>query len=129
MLRSIPYIRPVRGWITRGFGDTAPNGGGPHLGVDFAAAEGTPIHATAPGEVVEIYNDEYLGKTLVVKHSLGFTTRFGHCAQVLVAKGDHVERGQAIALVGNTGRSTAPHLHYEVIKNGKTVNPLRYMVD
>jgi murein DD-endopeptidase MepM/ murein hydrolase activator NlpD len=65
---------------------------------------------------------------VTIKHGYGFMTRYGHCLQVLVNKGDHVERGQTIALVGNTGRSSAPHLHYEIIKEGKNVDPQEYII-
>jgi murein DD-endopeptidase MepM/ murein hydrolase activator NlpD len=127
MLQSIPYIRPLRGWITRTFKDD--DGLDRHAGVDFAAAEGTPIRATAPGIVQSVTVDRFLGNKLTIKHRFGFATLFGHCQQILVAEGDHVQRGQTIALVGNTGRSTAPHLHYAVIKDGKEVDPLQYIVD
>jgi murein DD-endopeptidase MepM/ murein hydrolase activator NlpD len=127
MLQSIPYIRPLHGWITRTF--KAEGHPDQHTGVDFAAAEGTPIRATAPGIVASVAVDRFLGKTVTIRHRFGFITVFGHCSQVLVNGGDHVQRGQTIALVGNTGRSTAPHLHYEVIKDGKEVDPLQYIVD
>jgi murein DD-endopeptidase MepM/ murein hydrolase activator NlpD len=129
ILRGIPFIRPVRGWVTREYVERASDPTGLHRGIDFAAAEGTIIRATAPGEVEEVSTDEYLGKTLSLRHGSGFVTRYGHCSQILVKKGDHVERGQTIALVGNTGRSSAPHLHYEVIRNGEQVNPQRYLID
>jgi len=127
-LLGLPNIRPVEGWITKHFsvslGDDTESE--EHLGVDFAAAEGTPIRATAPGVVQKIWTDRYFGKMVVVDHAEGFSTRYGHCSQILVAGGDHVKRGQTIALVGNTGMSTAPHLHYEVLKEGKPVDPLKY---
>lgn len=126
MLESVPYIRPVQGWVTRTFN---PSGAGVHKGVDFAAAEGTPIRVTAPGIVESVRLDEYLGKIVTIKHPQGFKTRYGHCSQILVTKDEHVHRGQSIAMVGNTGRSSAPHLHYEIIKNGKQVDPLQYIAD
>ncbi|MBD3239278.1 MAG: peptidoglycan DD-metalloendopeptidase family protein [Chitinivibrionales bacterium] len=126
MLESVPYVRPVQGWVTRTFSAKDP---GAHRAVDFAAAEGTPIRATAPGIVESVLLDEYFGKIVTIKHSQGFKTRYGHCSQILVANGEHVHRGQTIAMVGNTGRSSAPHLHYEVIKNAKHVDPLQYIVD
>lgn len=128
MLQSIPYVRPVQGWITRPF--TKTDAGKPgHTGVDFAAAEGTPIRATAPGLVTDVFVEEFLGKVLVLQHKYGFTTRYGHCSYIMVGKGEHVRRGQTVAMVGNTGQSSAPHLHYEVLKNGKQVNPMQYIVD
>ena len=125
---SLPNIPPVEGWITRPFSpdSTALNGG--HQGVDFAAALGTPIKATAPGVVGKIENDKYFGLIITIFHENGFVTRYGHCSQILVSKHDRVNRGQTIALVGNTGRSSAPHLHYEVIKDGKTIDPIKHIL-
>ena len=120
---SVPSILPVNGWITRHFStDTADF----HLAIDFAAATGTPIRATAMGIVEDVRNDHYLGLVVEIRHEHGFVTRYGHCSQVLVSVRDRVNRGQTIALVGNTGRSTAPHLHYEILKDGRPVNPMDY---
>jgi murein DD-endopeptidase MepM/ murein hydrolase activator NlpD len=129
ILSAIPNILPVEGWITRRFRLSPATPSVAHPGVDFAAAEGTLIRSSAPGVVETIIHDKYFGLMVTVKHSFGFATRYGHCSQVLVTEGDHVERGQTIALVGNTGRSSGPHLHYEVHKNGKPVNPLHYTLD
>jgi murein DD-endopeptidase MepM/ murein hydrolase activator NlpD len=122
---AMPYIRPVEGWVTRRFAG-GENG---HAGIDFAAPLGALIRATAPGVVRSIDNDLALGKVVLLQHAGGIATRYGHCSQVLVQPGDHVTRGQTIALVGNTGRSSAPHLHYEVIKDGRQVDPLWYVLD
>jgi len=119
---EIPTIRPVEGWITRHFSME-------HEGVDFAAARGTIIRATAPGTVLEVSEDAYLGKIVVLQHKQKFTTRYSHCDRILVDKNQKISRGQAIALVGNTGRSSAPHLHYEIFKDGAAVDPINYMVD
>jgi murein DD-endopeptidase MepM/ murein hydrolase activator NlpD len=125
---SIPTISPVEGWITKSFlYDTSLMNNG-HQGIDFAATEGTPIKSTAPGVVRDISNDKYFGLLVTVQHENGFVTRYGHCSQVLVSVHDRVKRGQTIALVGNTGRSSAPHLHYEVIKDGRYVNPLKHII-
>jgi murein DD-endopeptidase MepM/ murein hydrolase activator NlpD len=122
-----PTVLPVEGWITQQFiNDTAP-GIATHPGIDIAAAEGMIIKAPAPGTVLSVETDQYYGNLVVIKHNDEFTTRYGHCAKALVSKGDKVERGQTIALVGNIGHSTAPHLHYEVIRNGKNVNPLQFI--
>lgn len=126
---SIPNISPVDGWITKSFIKDAKNQANSHLGVDFAAKEGTPIRATAPGIVESVVNDTYYGLFITIKHKFGFVTRYGHCMQVLVLKEDTVKRGQAIALVGNTGSSSAPHVHYEIVKDGKPVDPNRYIFD
>ncbi|MDG5814264.1 M23 family metallopeptidase [Chitinispirillales bacterium ANBcel5] len=121
---SIPNILPVDGWITRRFSDT----GKVHKGIDFAAATGTPIRSTAPGIVKEVKNDKYFGLMVTIKHDFGFVTKYGHCSQILVSDRDRVNRGQTIALVGNTGLSTAPHLHYELLKDGKHINPEDYLI-
>lgn len=126
--QSIPYIWPVQGWVTRNYAADGP----PtdiHRGIDIAAAQGRPIRSTAPGVVEIVAFDDYLGKTLTIRHKYGFMTRYSHCSQILVTKGQVVERGQTVATVGNTGQSSAPHLHYEILKNGKPVNPLRYIAE
>jgi murein DD-endopeptidase MepM/ murein hydrolase activator NlpD len=126
---SIPNISPVGGWVTKEFINNKSDPVLNHLGVDFSAKTGMPIRATAPGIVESVVTDTYFGLLVTVRHKFGFVTRFGHCSQALVSKGDNVERGRTIALVGNTGRSSAPHLHYEVIKDGKHVNPLKFTFD
>ncbi|MBD3393911.1 MAG: peptidoglycan DD-metalloendopeptidase family protein [Chitinivibrionales bacterium] len=128
LLGSMPNIRPVKGWITKTFMPEGKGGMPAHTGVDFAAPEGTLIHASAPGTVDDVINDKYFGLLVHVKHHFGFETRYGHCSQILVSPGDVVERGQAIALVGNTGHSSGPHLHYEVIHNGKHEDPMKYIL-
>lgn len=125
-LVSVPNILPVEGWITRHFSLDSTSSF--HQGVDFAAASGTPIRATAMGIVEDVINDKYFGLMVIIRHDHSFVTRYGHCSQVLVSRNDNVNRGQTIALVGNTGRSTAPHLHYEVIKDGKHINPSDFLL-
>ncbi len=128
-LAALPNIQPVvDGWITRGYLVEANDTEQAHNGVDYAATQGSLIRATAPGIVDNVVNDRYFGLLLTIKHAYGMSTRYGHCLQILVSKGDHVERGQTVALVGNTGRSSAPHLHYEVLKDGKNVDPTNYIV-
>jgi murein DD-endopeptidase MepM/ murein hydrolase activator NlpD len=125
---ALPNIQPVvDGWITRRFSMVGSDTSTAHTGMDFAATLGALIRSTAPGVVEDVSNDTYFGQTLTIKHGFGFSTKYGHCSQILVAKGDHVERGQTIALVGNTGRSSAPHLHYEVLKDGKNIDPIKYV--
>ncbi len=106
-----------------------------HYGMDFTAPEGTDVYATGKGKVVKVQKTERgYGYNIVVDHGFGFKSRYAHLSKMLVKKGDKVNRGDVIGLVGNTGLSTAPHLHYEVIKvekkNGKTVenrvNPVYY---
>lgn len=126
---AIPNISPVEGWITKRYIKDIANPSANHLGVDFAAQSGTLIRATAPGIVKNVMNDKYFGLLVTIDHKFGFSTRYGHCMQILVSKGDNVERGQTIALLGNTGRSSAPHLHYEILKDNKNVDPLKYIFD
>ncbi len=124
---SIPNISPVDGWITKRFNKDTKTPGDNHLGLDVAATTGTPIRATAPGVVHDVSHDTYFGLIVTIKHKFGFITRYGHCMQALVAKGDRVQRGQTIALLGNTGRSSAPHVHYEILRDGKNVDPEKYI--
>jgi murein DD-endopeptidase MepM/ murein hydrolase activator NlpD len=127
-LSAIPNIPPVNGWITRSFSMLPDSTTDKHEALDFAASAGSPIKASAPGVVEEISNDKYLGLIVTINHDFGFITKYGHCSQVLVSKNERISRGQTIALVGNTGRSTAPHLHYEVLKDGKNVDPSEYLL-
>ena len=126
---ALPNIQPVfEGWITRRYLAEANDTEQAHNGVDYAATQGTLIRATGPGVVEDVANDKYFGLMITVNHGYGMSTRYGHCSQILVAKGAHVDRGQTIALVGNTGRSSAPHLHYEILKDGKNVDPMKYIL-
>jgi murein DD-endopeptidase MepM/ murein hydrolase activator NlpD len=94
-----------------------------HTGIDYGAALGTPIHATAGGTVEFAGWRGGYGKLVILRHPNGYQTYYGHCSRLLVKKGDHVEQGQAIAKVGQTGQATGPHVHYETRVNGKAVNP------
>jgi murein DD-endopeptidase MepM/ murein hydrolase activator NlpD len=125
--KSTPMALPVEGWITQQFIDDTTQGTAAHPGIDIAAEEGMIIKAPAPGIVTAVETDQYYGNLIVIKHNEEFSTRYGHCAKVFVIKGEKIEQGQTIALVGNTGHSTAPHLHYEVIRKGKNVNPLQFV--
>jgi murein DD-endopeptidase MepM/ murein hydrolase activator NlpD len=122
-----PIILPVDGWITQQFNDDTTQTNTTHPGIDIAAEEGVNIKAPAPGTVFEVKEDQYYGNMIVIKHDNGLITRYGHCAKVFVAQNEKVERGQTIAVVGNTGHSTAPHLHYELIRNGKNINPMEFI--
>ena len=99
-----------------------------HAGLDIAADIGTPVGAPARGKVVMVGRKGPLGKTVVLDHGYGFRTTFGHNSRVHVKLGQEVERGETIAEVGNTGRSTGPHLHYAVKVNEKSVNPADYII-
>jgi len=98
-----------------------------HAGVDFSAPQGTPIYASGAGTVIKTKRSQRgYGNTVTIDHGYGYVTFYAHANDIKVKKGDKVSRGQIIATVGNTGKSTAPHLHYEVRKNDKTVNPIYY---
>jgi murein DD-endopeptidase MepM/ murein hydrolase activator NlpD len=100
-----------------------------HKGYDISAREGTPIYATAAGTVTFAGDKGLLGKTIIIDHGYGLTTTYGHCSRLLKLQGDKVRRWDPIALVGNTGRSTGPHLHYEVALHGVQVNPEKYFLN
>jgi murein DD-endopeptidase MepM/ murein hydrolase activator NlpD len=98
-----------------------------HEGVDFAAESGTPINAAASGKVIYAETHAAYGKTVDIDHGNGLVTRYAHASELLVKEGDLVVRGQRIAKVGSTGRSTGPHLHFEVRLNGASQNPGRFL--
>jgi murein DD-endopeptidase MepM/ murein hydrolase activator NlpD len=128
-LRGI-FGSPLPGRITSTIGMRKhPVGGfrGRHTGVDLAAAEGTRIAAAAAGVVKDTGEGEYIGKFVILSHKDSYTTVYGHCSQTLVKKGQQIKRGQVIARVGNTGRTTGPHLHFEIRKNGIPQDPLSYL--
>jgi len=122
--RRIPEGLPLRGFMTRGYSDDPDN---PHPGLDIAAAIGTPVLATAAGKIAFAGYDSTYGLTVIIEHDNNISALFGHNSELLVSPGNQVVAGSKIALSGNTGRSTAPHLHYEIRENGKPVNPLRYI--
>lgn len=101
-----------------------------HTGIDFTAPKGTPIQATGNGKVAKIVNKKSgYGLYVVIDHGFGYETLYGHMSKVDVKQGQQVQRGQQIGLIGNTGTSTAPHLHYEVHYKGKKVNPINFVMD
>jgi hypothetical protein len=127
----IPSIRPCEGYYSSGYGYRIDPFTGQrrfHRGLDICAPLGTPIVAPAAGIVETVKWRRGLGLTLTVDHENEFETCYGHCSRVLVERSQEVERGQVIAFVGNSGRSTGPHLHYEVWVDGKTVNPWKYII-
>ena len=140
MLASIPSIKPVRAdklarrvKLLSGFGyrlHPIYKVRRMHSGIDFTAPKGTPIQATGDGVVerVEKRSTGY-GHNIIINHGYGYKTLYGHMSRFDVKKGDKVKKGQQIGLVGNTGASTAPHCHYEVIYKGKKVNPINYVMD
>jgi len=118
------FIWPVKGTINSGFG---PRGISSHDGIDIGAPEGTPIRAIEKGEV--IYSDQLrgYGNIIIVRHTGGFISVYAHNEANLVREGQAVSRGEVIARVGNTGRVTGPHLHFEIRKNNAAQDPLRYL--
>jgi murein DD-endopeptidase MepM/ murein hydrolase activator NlpD len=127
----VPGGRPVmQGWISSYFGHRADPFTGRkafHRGIDFAGPAGAQVVAVASG-VVTYSKDRFgYGKTVEVNHGGGYVTRYAHNQKVLVAVGDTVQKGQAIALIGSTGRSTGPHLHFEVLKQGRAVDPMSFV--
>lgn len=130
LLGSRPTGWPVKGWVTSVFGvrrDPFDGQRRMHEGMDIATRTGVPVMATAAGIVSEVSHDPGYGKMIVIDHGYGFTTVYGHNSQVVVKVGARVRRGDIIAKAGNTGRSSGPHVHYEVRLNGIPVNPRKYL--
>ena len=127
----VPSIWPVEGESTDSFGYRGnPFGGGSsefHPGQDIAAPHGTPVFAPADGRVVEAGWKNGYGQTVVIDHGNGLTTRYGHLSKIEVASGQELKRGEQLGLVGSTGRSTGPHLHYEVRLGELPVSPSHYL--
>ncbi len=131
-LDHTPSIWPTKGWVSRGFGmqyDPFTGYKQMHRGMDIASRTGTPIIAAADGKVIQVRTDNMMGRFIVIDHGYGFRTRYGHLSQAKVNAGQYVKRGEVIALMGSTGYSTGPHLHYEVIRNGKFVAPSKYILN
>jgi murein DD-endopeptidase MepM/ murein hydrolase activator NlpD len=132
LLAATPSIRPVDGWVTSRFGyrkSPFTNRKEVHKGLDIAARKGTPIIAPADGIITYAASKGLMGNMITLNHGYGMVTRYGHIHKFLKKKGEKVKRGEAIALVGNTGRSTGPHVHYEVHLNGVPVNPEKYILN
>jgi murein DD-endopeptidase MepM/ murein hydrolase activator NlpD len=131
-MNSLPLRRPVAKnvAITSGFGprsDPFLARAAMHSGIDFRGDTGDPTRATAPGRITEVgYNGGY-GKMIEIDHGYGLTTRYAHLSAFDVAVGDIVERGQVIGRIGSTGRSTGPHLHYEIRIDGEAIDPMRFL--
>jgi murein DD-endopeptidase MepM/ murein hydrolase activator NlpD len=121
----IPDGLPASGWISRGFSDIP---GKAHPGIDVALSEGSPVFSTAFGTVTFAGLDEQYGYMIVMRNDDSIETVYGHNRENLVQVGDTVFAGQRIAHSGNTGQSSAPHLHYEIRIHGKAVNPIKYFV-
>jgi hypothetical protein len=124
---AVPSLWPVRGWVTAEFDESLPGREQRHRGLDIAASQGSPILAAAGGQVSFSDWDTDLGKVVVVDHENGLRTLYGHCDRVVVQVGERVVQGQVIAHLGNTGRSSAPHLHFEIRENGIPIDPRGYL--
>lgn len=131
-ISSTPAISPVRGILTSGFGyraDPMTHGRGNHQGIDIAASYGQPVHASGDGLVLQAGEQGGYGKAVFLAHGFGLTTRYGHMSAITVRPGQRVKRGDVIGRVGSSGRSTGPHLHYEVRVDGEPLNPVGYILD
>ena len=132
LLATTPSIWPTHGWLTSDFGvrlDPVDAERRMHEGLDVATAVGQPVVAPSDGTVVFRGWENGYGNVLVIDHGYGVKTRYGHLSQILVALGQRVKRGTRVALVGNTGKSTGPHLHYEVRVNGVPENPRKFILE
>ena len=131
LLSSTPSIWPTNGWVSSHFGyRISPFTGRRvfHEGLDVASKIGAPVRATAAGTVVFAGRKNGYGKVVIIDHGFGYMTKYAHNSNMLVHAGQKVFKGEKIALVGSSGRSTGPHVHYEVLVNGVPVNPLKFIV-
>jgi murein DD-endopeptidase MepM/ murein hydrolase activator NlpD len=132
MLSSTPSIAPVRGILTDGFGgrsDPFTGEPGNHAAIDISSANGQPVRSPADGIVVKAEWANGYGNVIYISHGYGYSTRYGHLSTFAARPGQRVKRGDIIGHVGSTGRSTGPHLHYEVRVNNNPVNPLEYILN
>ncbi|HMA76153.1 MAG TPA: M23 family metallopeptidase [Candidatus Krumholzibacteriaceae bacterium] len=129
MLRAVPSFWPVRGFLTKKFNvDVEESSPDYHQGIDIAVQRGEPVRAAASGYVIDAGWDEIYGYFVSIDHGYGIKSLYGHNERIVVKEEEKVERGQTIAYSGNSGRSSAPHLHFEVSKNNLKVNPLKYLL-
>ena len=131
LLASTPSVWPTKGWLSSRFGyriSPFTERKEMHKGIDISSRLGTPVIAPADGVVISSGRNGSFGKMVSIRHGNGFLTKYAHLQKILVKKGQAVKRGEKIGLVGKTGRSTGPHLHYEVHLKGVPLNPLRYIV-
>ncbi len=131
-LQQVPSIWPVKGWVTSEFGERVSPFTGVkefHEGIDIVNQIGTAVVTPADGVVTQVGQHPVYGNTVTIYHGYSYTTFYGHLSRVAVKSGQKVKRGEIIAWLGNTGRSTGPHLHYEVRSNNVAVNPRFYMLD
>ena len=129
---ATPTIWPAHGWLTDGFGNRSDPFNGStefHSGLDISTDKGQPVYATANGTVQSAGWANAYGNMVVLDHGFGLATRYAHMSRFNVRPGDAVKRGDVIGFVGATGRATGDHVHYEVLANGDTINPLRFLLD
>jgi murein DD-endopeptidase MepM/ murein hydrolase activator NlpD len=129
-IRFLPLGEPTDGTITSQFGkrkDPVNNKSAFHTGIDFRANKGDKVYATADGTVKKAFRNGSFGNYILIDHGNGYTTSYAHMQALLVKAGDQVARGQLIGLVGNTGRSTGPHLHYEIALDDNPINPYNFI--
>lgn len=132
LLSATPSIAPTRGLLSDGFGgrsDPFTGERGNHQAIDISSNSGNPVRAPADGIVVKAEWANGYGNVIFLSHGYGYSTRYGHLSSFNVRPGQRVKRGDVIGAVGSTGRSTGPHLHYEVRVNNKPVNPLEYILN
>jgi murein DD-endopeptidase MepM/ murein hydrolase activator NlpD len=132
LLASVPSVWPTRGWVTSDFGsrlDPYTSERVMHAGLDIAGPHGKEVVSPSDGTVVFAGLEGGYGNVVVLDHGYGIKTRYGHLSSIKVKSGERVKRGDVIAALGNTGRSTGPHLHYEVRVNGIAQNPRKFILD
>lgn len=130
LVAATPSMWPIAGWISSGFGNRRDPFTGEHSfhpGLDISADYGAPVHAPADGVVESAGYAGNYGNLITVDHGFGLVTRYGHLSRFGVYPGQRIRRGDVIGHVGSTGRSTSPHLHYEVLVNGQLTNPFRLL--
>ena len=127
---ATPSIWPVAGWLSSSFGrrsDPFTGGADFHSGLDISADRGEPVRATADGSVESARASGNFGNLVVLNHGYGIATRYGHLSRFAVFEGQQIKKGDIVGYVGSTGRSTSPHVHYEILLNGRPTNPLRLL--
>lgn len=124
---GVSLIKPITGTITSRFGSVSSIRSGAHTGLDIASPSGSPVKAAASGTVIWAGHKGSLGKLVVISHSNGVQTYYGHCSKLYVSAGQTVSQGDVISAVGSTGNSTGPHLHFEIRVNGVAYNPQNYV--
>ena len=132
LLKALPTLWPAKGWVSSGYGyRESPFTGivSMHDGLDIVAHSGEPIYAPSDGVVTFVGQFPGYGKTIYIHHGFGIETRYGHLSEIFVRIGQKIQRGEKIAHIGNTGRSTGPHLHYETRVKSVPKNPMSFILE